>query len=175
MFIRPMGAVVHPAEREPGRPLLRGLLARGAYVWDGGPPPPPAAAPGEPAPPVPWASAGAGEDEDEGEGGSFPEPPEAGFAPGGADAGTDAGAGRPVGPVGPVGPGAGAPAGAGAGVPAGAAAGAPTTGAGPAAAGAAAVPVHDLTDQLHRLAELAREGLLTPEEFSAAKSRLLKP
>ncbi|MGW5343653.1 hypothetical protein, partial [Streptomyces sp. NPDC004050] len=34
MFIRPVGPVVHPAQRPAGRPLLRGILARGAYVWD---------------------------------------------------------------------------------------------------------------------------------------------
>ncbi|MFF5445017.1 SHOCT domain-containing protein [Streptomyces sp. NPDC012888] len=91
MFIRPVGAVVRPAERVAGRPLLRGLLARGAYVWDGGPGP--AAAPPPPPPP---AAAG---------------PP----------------------------------------------------------------PASDLADQLTRLADLAQDGLLTPEEFTAAKSRLLNP
>ncbi|MER5930119.1 SHOCT domain-containing protein [Streptomyces sp. NPDC002054] len=90
MFIRPVGDVVHPAERAAGRPLLRGLLARGAYVWDGG---------------------------------------EAGHA---------------------------------------AAVAAP-----PAAAPAAPAVQAELADQLGRLADLAREGLLTPEEFTAAKSRLL--
>ncbi|QES48259.1 hypothetical protein DEJ50_10970 [Streptomyces venezuelae] len=95
MFIRPVGDVVHPAERAAGRPLLRGLLARGAYVWDGG---------------------------------------EAGRAAAAAAA----------------------------------AAAAPS----PPPAVAAAGP-GELADQLGRLADLAREGLLTAEEFSAAKSRLL--
>ncbi|MDJ0379316.1 SHOCT domain-containing protein [Streptomyces sp. G-G2] len=84
MFIRPVHAVARPAERPPGRPLLRGLLARGAYVWEGGEP-----ARGLPAPPL-----------------------------------------------------------------------------SPAAAA--------LAGRLDRLASLAREGLLTPEEFTAAKARLLE-
>ncbi|MET9700622.1 SHOCT domain-containing protein [Streptomyces sp. NPDC006529] len=85
MFIRPVHAAARPAERPPGRPLLRGLLARGAYVWEGG----------EPA--------------------------------------------------------------------RGAAATAPLS---PRAAA--------LAGRLERLAALAREGLLTPEEFAAAKARLLE-
>lgn len=32
----------------------------------------------------------------------------------------------------------------------------------------------DLTERLTRLSALAREGLLTPEEFTAAKARLLR-
>lgn len=129
MFIRPVGAVVHPAEREPGRPLLRGLLARGAYVWDGGAVVPSAvgagAGAGPAVPPLAWAAADA---EAEAEVEAAPAPAPASPEPAGAGAG-----------AGPV-PGQ-----------------------------------HDLTDQLHRLAELAREGLLTPEEFGLAKSRLLKP
>jgi hypothetical protein len=34
-------------------------------------------------------------------------------------------------------------------------------------------PVQDLTAQLERLAQLAASGMLTPEEFSAAKALLL--
>ncbi|MDD9378864.1 hypothetical protein M8Z33_19805 [Streptomyces sp. ZAF1911] len=34
MFIRPIGSVVNPSQRPSGHPLLRGILARGAYVWD---------------------------------------------------------------------------------------------------------------------------------------------
>lgn len=34
MFIRPIGSVVNPSRRPSGSPLLRGILAGGAYVWD---------------------------------------------------------------------------------------------------------------------------------------------
>lgn len=110
MFIRPIGSVVNPAQRPPGHPLLRGILARGAYVWDAAHHPaaaPPSQRPdGTAAAPAPAPSAGRAPQ---------PEP----------------------GVPGAVSPGA------------------------------------DLTDRLTQLAALAREGLLTPEEFSAAKARLL--
>ncbi|WP_328940524.1 hypothetical protein OG259_01665 [Streptomyces sp. NBC_00250] len=41
----------------------------------------------------------------------------------------------------------------------------------PAAPGSGAAP--SVTDQLVRLGELARQGLLTPEEFAAAKGKIL--
>ncbi|AXE22975.1 SHOCT domain-containing protein [Streptomyces globosus] len=127
MFIRPVGTVVHPARRPAGRPLLRGLLARGAYVWDAaqaphrapdhGPRPTPWQ-PGRPAPAEPDSAAPAPA--------PAPAPPPADSAPT------------------PPGPGPAVPAGG-----------------------------SDLAASLAQLAALAREGLLTPEEFSAAKARLL--
>ncbi|MEV8531023.1 SHOCT domain-containing protein [Streptomyces sp. NPDC051211] len=99
MFIRPVGPVVHPAQRPAGRPLLRGLLARGAYVWNGG------EASRQAAPP-------------------------------------------PAGPAEAAAP--------------------PASELSPTAA-----PPGNLADQLARLSDLAREGLLTAEEFASAKSRLL--
>ncbi|MFJ3926844.1 hypothetical protein [Streptomyces sp. NPDC090022] len=134
MFIRPVGAVVQPARRPAGRPLLRGLLARGAYVWD-------AAQVAEPEPEPP-----------EGPGGSPPpwEPaePEAPYEEVWS-AGPWASAGR-AGPR--EAPEPAPPAGTGTGTEAG----------------------DDFTSRLLRLAALAREGLLTPEEFAAAKTRLLR-
>lgn len=127
MFIRPIGSVVNPSQRPTGRPLLRGILARGAYVWDAAQHPPASPPTREGASP-----------------GTPPSPPAAPAA-------------RPATP----GPATARPAGDRPAPPAGS--GAP----GPAAPGA------DLTDRLTQLAALAREGLLTPEEFSAAKARLL--
>ncbi|MEU5807332.1 SHOCT domain-containing protein [Streptomyces sp. NPDC047718] len=129
MFIRPVGPVVHPAQRPAGRPLLRGILARGAYVWDAAQlPVQPAQHDADAAGPPPFAGA-AGDAE-------------------AVDTGEEARAGAEVG------------AGAGGGV-------SPE----PAAANAGGA----LTTHLTQLAALAREGLLTPEEFTAAKSRLLNP
>ncbi|WP_371617903.1 SHOCT domain-containing protein [Streptomyces sp. NBC_00454] len=125
MFIRPIGSVVNPAQRPTGNPLLRGILKRGAYVWDS-------------ARPQPAASAAA---------------PAASHA---APAATSSAVSSATSPV----PSASASASASASGP---------RSSGPAAAGA------ELTDQLTRLAALAREGLLTPEEFSTAKARLLGP
>ncbi|MFK0256772.1 SHOCT domain-containing protein [Streptomyces sp. NPDC090445] len=160
MFIRPVGPVVHPARRPAGRPLLRGSLARGAYVWDvaqmpawiaqhdtGAAAPPPTAGPAEtaaPAPPAGWAGAG----------GSA----EAGGAAGAAEVEAGAGAEAEAEPAATAPPRA-----AGGGV------------AGPSPESAAPETGADLTAHLTQLAALAREGLLTPEEFSAAKSRLLNP
>ncbi|MFJ2819830.1 hypothetical protein ACIO7M_01770 [Streptomyces toxytricini] len=130
MFIRPVGTVVHPARRPAGRPLLRGLLARGAYVWDAAQTPPrpqdhgPRPAPRQPdrpSPPEPDSAAPTAT--------ASPSP-----APGASPLPSDS-APPPPGP-GPVGG-------------------------------------SDLAASLAQLAALAREGLLTPEEFSAAKARLL--
>jgi hypothetical protein len=41
-------------------------------------------------------------------------------------------------------------------------------------AGASVDPAQDLTAQLERLAQLASSGMLTAEEFSAAKAKLLR-
>ncbi|MET9854402.1 SHOCT domain-containing protein [Streptomyces sp. NPDC006450] len=125
MFIRPIGSVVNPSQRPSGHPLLRGILARGAYVWDAAHHP--AAAP-QPHP--------------EPQDGTAPAPaapPGAAPAP---SARREPAAARPAPHPGPAAP-------------------------GPLPPGA------DLTDRLTQLAALAREGLLTPEEFSAAKARLL--
>ncbi|GGS97747.1 MULTISPECIES: SHOCT domain-containing protein [Streptomyces] len=146
MFIRPVGTVVHPARRPAGRPLLRGLLARGAYVWDAartpprpqdhGPRPTPRQ-PGRPGPPepdpaAPTASASAS--------------PSPSSAPSPAPSPAPAPAPAPVASPPP-------------------ADSAPTP---PGPAGGS-----DLAASLAQLAALAREGFLTPEEFSAAKARLL--
>ncbi|MFJ9642575.1 SHOCT domain-containing protein [Streptomyces sp. NPDC101206] len=142
MFIRPVGPVVHPAQRPAGRPLLRGILARGAYVWDAAQlPVRPAQHDADAAGPPPFAGA-AGDAE-------APAAPATAEA---VDTGEEAHAGAEVG------------AGAGAG-----------PGAGPSPEPAAANAGGALTAHLTQLAALAREGLLTPEEFTAAKSRLLKP
>ncbi|MBT2448216.1 SHOCT domain-containing protein [Streptomyces sp. ISL-43] len=133
MFIRPIGSIVYPSQRPSGRPLLRGILARGAYVWDAAQRPP--ETPHAPAGTDPGAVRGATP-------GTAPSPPAASADHPAPAASRKATADRPA-----------APGGSGAGAP--------------AAAGA------DLTDRLTRLADLAREGLLTPEEFSAAKARLL--
>lgn len=90
MFIRPAGPEVRPADREPGHPLLRGLLARAA-------------------------GAGAASDWAGGDGEAAPAAVRA--------EGTEAGG---------------------------------------------------MAAELAQLAGLAREGLLTPEEFTTAKSRLLR-
>ncbi|MFF1411028.1 SHOCT domain-containing protein [Streptomyces sp. NPDC058289] len=128
MFVRPIGSVVNPSQRPSGHPLLRGILARGAYVWDAAqhpaatapqPPEAPAAPPGANPPP---------------QSGQAPSPP---AAPSARREPVAARTAPPPGPPGPASPGA------------------------------------DLTDRLTQLAALAREGLLTPEEFSAAKARLL--
>ncbi|MBT2469748.1 SHOCT domain-containing protein [Streptomyces sp. ISL-66] len=142
MFIRPIGSVVNPSQRPSGRPLLRGILARGSYVWDAARPSAetPHAPESEPAPHTPHAP--------EGTGPAAVRNATPGAASGPAPAPPMAGADRPASSTAAGGPG-------GPGAP------------GPLSPGA------ELTDHLTQLAALAREGLLTPEEFSAAKARLL--
>lgn len=128
MFIRPIGSVVNPSRRPTGHPLLRGILARGAYVWDAAQHP--AATPGQPQP-------------QDGMAAPSPQPGPAPSAPAAPSARQEPAAGSPAPHPGPGGP-------------------------GPVSPGA------DLTDRLTRLADLAREGLLTPQEFTTAKARLLR-
>ncbi|MEU9373816.1 SHOCT domain-containing protein [Streptomyces sp. NPDC048255] len=119
MFIRPVGVTVTPADRPPGRPLLRGLLARAAGAPEAGTvhpdTPPDRPAPAPPAQPEPadqpWPEEPPWPDEQ-----PWPDEP----------AGTDSP---------PPGPG--------------------------------------LAAELAQLADLTRQGHLTPEEFSRAKARLL--
>lgn len=147
MFIRPIGSVVNPSRRPTGHPLLRGILARGAYVWDAA-----RHSPETPhAPHTPHAPDGADRTAARS------------ATPGTAPAPPTAASDRPGPSVGPGGPGSAR----GPGSP-----GAPGSPGGSGAPGTAA-PGSDLTDRLTQLAALAREGLLTPEEFSAAKARLL--
>ncbi|WKD32610.1 SHOCT domain-containing protein [Streptomyces xanthophaeus] len=127
MFIRPMGVTVRPANRPPGHPLLRGLLARASGAAK------PAA-----------GSAGAGE------------PAVAG----------------PVGLVGPAEPPPGAP-------PEPPQPADPEPSPSPAippdhSAAPGTAPSAGLVAELTQLAGLAREGLLTPQEFATAKARLLR-
>ncbi|MGW6984002.1 hypothetical protein ACWGE1_31935 [Streptomyces sp. NPDC054932] len=116
MFIRPMGASVHAANRPAGHPLLRGLLARAAGTAEH------TAGAMDPAAPLPGAQ---------------PEAPGA-AGPGPAEP-------EPVAAI-------------------------------PAAATPPAEPAPSagLVAELTQLAVLAREGLLTPQEFTAAKARLLR-
>ncbi|MCP3756952.1 SHOCT domain-containing protein [Streptomyces sp. TBY4] len=146
MFIRPIGSVVNPSLRPAGHPLLRGLLARGAYVWDASqhpvaaPTPHPQDTPGAGTAPGPGTASGPDPRSGAGSGPG----PGSGTAPAaGPSARRESAAARPGPP-------------AGRGVP------------GPVSPGA------ELTDRLTQLASLAREGLLTPEEFSTAKARLLR-
>ncbi|MFD5146879.1 SHOCT domain-containing protein [Streptomyces sp. NPDC058401] len=137
MFIRPIGSVVNPSVRPSGHPLLRGILARGAYVWDTAQRPAAVASP-QPRDGTPPAAAAPGP--------TAAHPGPAATHPGPAPS-------PPAAPSDRREPAATRPA--------------PHSGPGPASPGA------DLTDRLTQLAALAREGLLTPEEFSAAKARLL--
>lgn len=135
MFIRPMGVTVRAANRPPGHPLLRGLLARASGATE--------ATSGSVGTPAPATTTGPTD------------------APDPADAPdrTGAQAGRP--PTGaPVDAPPEAPQPAG---PEPAAASTPDR---PAPAG--------LVAELTQLAGLAREGLLTPQEFTTAKARLLR-
>lgn len=140
MFIRPIGSVVNPSQRPSGHPLLRGILARGAYVWDAAQHPAAAAQPqtGTVTAPTPAASPGAIPAPAPSPA-PYPHPGAASSPPAAPSARREPAAARPS----------------------------PRPGPGPASPGA------DLTDRLTQLAALAREGLLTPEEFSAAKARLL--
>ncbi|MFE4259396.1 SHOCT domain-containing protein [Streptomyces sp. NPDC056883] len=133
MFIRPIGSVVNPSQRPSGHPLLRGILARGAYVWDAAQHPAAVAAPQPQDGTAPGTPPDATPDTRPGPAPSPPAAPSARREPAAARPAPHAGPASP----GPVSPGA------------------------------------DLTDRLTQLAALAREGLLTPDEFSAAKARLL--
>ncbi|MFE2528253.1 SHOCT domain-containing protein [Streptomyces sp. NPDC059382] len=120
MFIRPVAAAPARADRPPGRPLLRGLLARASGTPD------PGRNAARPPAPVPPAARYAD-----------PEPETDPDIDADADTGTGTDASAEPTPHGSTGPGEG------------------------------------LVRELAQLAGLAREGLLTPEEFSTAKARLL--
>ncbi|MFD5884548.1 SHOCT domain-containing protein [Streptomyces sp. NPDC060334] len=124
MFIRPVAAAPARADRPPGRPLLRGLLARASGTPD----------PGRNAarPPAPVSPAA-----------RYADPDTETDTDIDADIDTDAGTGTGTG------------------------ASAEPTPHGSTGAG------EGLVRELAQLAALAREGLLTPEEFSTAKARLL--
>ncbi|MGO4459282.1 hypothetical protein AB4039_18600 [Streptomyces sp. M-16] len=149
MFIRPVGVTVSPAVRPPGHPLLRGLLRRASGAAE-------------------WATAeGAGEDgvrEDGVAEESVAEELEAALeegvrgeagvrAPGEAGAEYEAGRERER---------PGEPEGGGE----------PPTEAEPPPHPPVAGPT--LVAELTQLSDLARQGLLTPEEFALAKGRLLR-
>ncbi|MFE3790256.1 hypothetical protein [Streptomyces goshikiensis] len=169
MFIRPVGVTVSAAIRPSGRPLLRGLLARattgtppghgvgvasrsteqppGAYAYaDPYADADAAAAAAAEEPPYP-EQAGAYPDEP-----PYPEPDDADEPDWSEPAapGTEPGGARAAGPGG-------------------------EPGGGHRAGERAAEPYAGLPAELAQLAGLAREGLLTPEEFAAAKALLLQP
>ncbi|MGW6880019.1 hypothetical protein ACWGEU_07110 [Streptomyces goshikiensis] len=157
MFIRPVGVTVSAAIRPAGRPLLRGLLARATTgtapgYGDAGRSRSAEQGAGAYAYADPYADADANTEEppypepDDADEPDWSEPAEPGAEPGGV--------GRAAGPGGE--PGAG-------------------SGAGARAADRAAEPYAGLPAELAQLAGLAREGLLTPEEFAAAKALLLHP
>ncbi|MEY2231149.1 MULTISPECIES: SHOCT domain-containing protein [Streptomyces] len=132
MFIRPMGVTVRAANRPPGHPLLRGLLARASGAAE--------ATAGSVGTAGPVAAAGpAGAT-------GWTEPP--------ARAQAEPPTGAPIeAPPEPPQPAEPEPEAA-------------ITPDHPAAAG--------LVAELTQLADLAREGLLTPQEFTTAKARLLR-
>ncbi|MET9688506.1 SHOCT domain-containing protein [Streptomyces sp. NPDC006514] len=132
MFIRPMGVTVRAANRPPGHPLLRGLLARASGAAEPtagsvGAAGPAAAGPPGPAEPPPGTPP------------EFPQPAEWG-----QESEPEPGPG-PVAAIAPDRTAAGGPA-----------------------------PSAGLVAELTQLADLAREGLLTPQEFTTAKARLLR-
>lgn len=131
MFIRPMGVTVRPANRPPGHPLLRGLLARASGAAE-----PTAGSVGaaEPSAVGPVGLVGPAEPPP----GAPPEPP------------------QPAEPEPAAGP-----------EPEPAIPPDHTEAAGPTASAG-------LVAELTQLAGLAREGLLTPQEFTTAKARLLR-
>ncbi|MGW7327931.1 SHOCT domain-containing protein, partial [Streptomyces sp. NPDC054840] len=137
MFIRPMGVTVRAANRPPGHPLLRGLLARAAGTAE--------ATAGSVGTASPAAASPMGRIEPQ--------------------------AGPPLEPqAGPLEPQAGAPS-----EPPQPAEPEPSAAITPertAAAGSTAPA--GLVAELTQLAGLAREGLLTPQEFTTAKARLLR-
>ncbi|MCM1974980.1 SHOCT domain-containing protein [Streptomyces sp. G1] len=137
MFIRPIGSVVNPSQRPSGHPLLRGILARGAYVWDAAQHPAAVATPQPQDGTAPSATPATPPDAT-----PATRPGQASAPPAAPSARREPAAAHPAPHTGPSAP-------------------------GPVSPGA------DLTDRLTQLAALAREGLLTPQEFSAAKARLL--
>ncbi|MEU9415387.1 hypothetical protein [Streptomyces sp. NPDC048272] len=133
-----MGTTPARADRPPGRPLLRGLLARAAGAPDPGRH---AARPTAPAAPDDrYGDRYEDRHDDRHEGGDVPAEPAPDDRPGSG--------GRPGGDIDAA--------------PADAVRAAD----GPPGAGG-------LVSDLAQLADLAREGLLTPEEFATAKGRLL--
>ncbi|MFF3426943.1 SHOCT domain-containing protein [Streptomyces sp. NPDC002602] len=130
MFIRPVAASPARADRPPGRPLLRGLLARASGTPD------PGRNAARPPDPVSPAARYTGPDT---ETDTDTDIDAATDTDTGADTETDTGTAASADPTphGSTGPGEG------------------------------------LVRELAQLAGLAREGLLTPEEFSTAKARLL--
>ncbi|MFD9374383.1 SHOCT domain-containing protein [Streptomyces sp. NPDC059999] len=133
MFIRPVAAAPARADRPPGRPLLRGLLARASGT-------------AEPGRNARWPAA--------------PAAPVARYAETYADTETDADTAFD----------ADADIGTGTGTGTGM-----DVSAGPTPHEATGSGAGGLVQELAQLAALAREGLLTPEEFSTAKARLLGP
>ncbi|WP_329442439.1 SHOCT domain-containing protein [Streptomyces sp. NBC_01426] len=129
MFIRPVAAAPARADRPPGRPLLRGLLARASGT-------------AEPGRNARWPAA--------------PAAPVARYAETYADTETDADTDTDADTAFDAGTGMDA-----------SAEPTPHEATGSGAGG--------LVQELAQLAALAREGLLTPEEFSTAKARLLGP
>lgn len=132
MFIRPMGVTVRAANRPPGHPLLRGLLARASGAAE-----PTAGSVGTQGPESATGPAGTPD-----RAGAQVERPATGApveAPPEPPQPDEPEPGPEPGPVIPPGP---APAG--------------------------------LVAELTQLAGLAREGLLTPQEFTTAKARLLR-
>lgn len=152
MFIRPVGVTVRSAQRPAGHPLLRGLLTRAAGAVEAAAGAVPPDGPPRHTRPA-RAGRGPGEPplwtEREREPEREPEPePEPGAEPeSGAGPGPGPGPEREREPVGEALPGA-----------------APLEPALPAG----------LVAELTQLAALAREGLLTPQEFTTAKARLLR-
>ncbi|MFD4933087.1 SHOCT domain-containing protein [Streptomyces virginiae] len=129
MFIRPMGVTVRAANRPPGHPLLRGLLARASGATE--------ATTGSVGTPGPADATGPADTRDR-TGAQAERPP------------TGAPLEAPPEPPQPA-------------EPEPTAASTPDR---PAPAG--------LVAELTQLAGLAREGLLTPQEFTTAKARLLR-
>ncbi|MBT2544071.1 SHOCT domain-containing protein [Streptomyces sp. ISL-44] len=129
MFIRPVAVTVRSANRPPGHPLLRGLLARAAGAVTESPAEPQprgllgrAVRAAEDTGAVEWEPEGEREPEPESESEPWPPDPDAPEEP------------PPTTPTPPTG----------------------------------------LVSELTQLAALTREGLLTPEEFTTAKARLLR-
>ncbi|WP_392898889.1 SHOCT domain-containing protein [Streptomyces sp. LN699] len=135
MFIRPVAAAPARADRPPGRPLLRGLLARASGT-------------AEPGRNARWPAA--------------PAAPVARYAETYADTETDADTAFDADADADIGTGTGTGTGM-------------DVSAEPTPHQATGSGAGGLVQELAQLAALAREGLLTPEEFSTAKARLLGP